>query len=168
MVNWSELNKLRDEIDGLEARGSLTYAEFQHRFELAEGYCKDSPRMLEAFIRRAPTEWVAKHLAEPIAALSESSEELKLVPVARTRSYRQSPRSAHAATGYRFAFKAAAKPAAKAAAKPAAKKPAAKAAPKAAAKPAAKKPAAKAAPKVAAKKSGTLPSKMKGVNSTRK
>jgi hypothetical protein len=89
MVNWSELNKLRDEIDTLQASGSLTYAEFQRRFELAQGYCKDSPRVLESFIRRAPTEWVAKHLSEPIAALSESSEALKLVPLARTRSRKQ-------------------------------------------------------------------------------
>jgi hypothetical protein len=88
MVNWSELNKLRDEIDLLEARGLLTYTEFQRRFELAQGYCKDSPRVLEAFIRRALTEWVAKHLSIPIAALPQSSEELKLVPVTRTRSYR--------------------------------------------------------------------------------
>jgi hypothetical protein len=66
MVNWSELNKLRDEIDGLEAHGLLTYAEFQRLFELAEGYCKDAPRVLEAFIRRAPTEWLAKHLFVPV------------------------------------------------------------------------------------------------------
>lgn len=89
MVNWSELNKLRDEIDTLQASDSLTYAEFQHRFELAQGYCKDSPRVLEAFIRRAPTEWVAKHLSEPIAALPESSEALKLVPLTRSRSKKQ-------------------------------------------------------------------------------
>ena len=62
MVNWVELKILRDEIDGLEARGLLTYDEFQSRFELAQGYCKDAPRMLEALIRRAPTEWLAKHL----------------------------------------------------------------------------------------------------------
>jgi hypothetical protein len=89
MVNWSELNKLRDEIDMLQTSDSLTYAEFQCRFELTQGYCKNAPRVLEAFIRRAPTEWVAKHLSEPIAALSESSEALKLVPLARTRSRKQ-------------------------------------------------------------------------------
>ncbi len=65
MVNWVELKTLRDEIDGFEARGLLTYDEFQSRFELARGYCKDTPRVLEALIRRAPTEWLDKHLFVP-------------------------------------------------------------------------------------------------------
>jgi hypothetical protein len=62
MVNWVGLKTLRDEIDGLEAHGLLTYDKFQSRFELAQGYCKDTPRVLEALIRRAPTEWLDKHL----------------------------------------------------------------------------------------------------------
>ena len=69
MVNWAELNTLRDEIDTLQRSGLLSYEEFQRCFELAQGYCKDEPRVLEAFIGRAPQQWVAKHLAEPIAAL---------------------------------------------------------------------------------------------------
>ena len=112
MVNWTELNKLRDEIDTLQADDLLTYDEFQRRFELAQGYCKDGPRALEAFVRRAPTQWIVKHLAEPIAALSasESSHEPKLVSLTRTRSNRITSRVSHTRTNYQVVPKVAAKP----------------------------------------------------------
>ena len=159
MPNWNELRRLSNEIDSLSTGHALTYEAFAQRLEEARSFCRDAPAVIESIMRRAPTEWIARHLT-PIDVPNEITPKravrhaptpaakplVRLDPFRTGRSSgssRQPLAGRFIGTVGKLAAKAAAKPVAKAAAKPAAK-PAAK---YPAAKPAAKKPAPKVAHK---------------------
>jgi hypothetical protein len=74
MPNWTELKRLQDELNALKNRGSLTYDSFSRILEQATAASLDAPRVLEAFIRHAPTEWLEKHLFAPLKSLEVQQE----------------------------------------------------------------------------------------------
>lgn len=146
MPDWTALGVLRTQIDELNANGRMTAEQFTAIYTAAKKQCEDFPRALEAFVRRAPVEWLEQHWFQPLDALASSTPDTARVaslPRSPAHNSRPSPkrssvpiskpyRSVNAKFGSihgqsklgplaKPQAKAATKPAAKAAVKPAAK-----------------------------------------------